>query len=176
MRGMNVNRHVSARLILLSLLASACATQPGPRTREIDFVQGCWVQPNSPNSDIPARLSLTLNEEDAVYAGSLDRAASAGGNLSLSFSGDGASAITSAIFVPADGSDGYLYGSASFTRDTTAGPNDRGRFHLAVFRSDHFKGETLVVEASKDRLKLSSGTIAQGPLRTLFDGEPDTCD
>ena len=168
-------RQVPACMIVLSLLASACAT-PGPRTREIHFVQGCWVQQTSPGGEGASTLSLMPNEEDAVYAGDLDRTVSNGGHRSLSFSSDGTFAVMSATLVAADGSGGVVFGSHSFTRDTTAGPNDRARFHLAVFKSNNDAGGTLIVEARKDRLKISYGTVAQGPQHTMFDGKRSVCD
>jgi hypothetical protein len=166
-------RHVSTCAILLSLLASACATL-GPRTSEIDFVQGCWVQQTSPSEETTSTFSVELSEEEAVYYGSLDRPQSAGGNLSLSFSSDGAFALMAATLVLDGGGGGVVYGTHRFTRDVATGPHDRGGIHLAVFKSNEDMGGRLIIEASKDRLKISS-TVGPGS-HTMFDGERDGCD
>jgi hypothetical protein len=164
-------RHVSSAVFLLPLLASACAT-PGPRIGEIAFVQGCWVQRASPGEERDSTLNVELNEEEAAYYGHLDRPQSADGARTLSFSSDGASALIAAVFLLEEG--GTVYGTHSFTRDDTTDPNDREGFNRAVFNSNEDTGGMLIVEASKDRLKISS-TI-EPDQRTMFDGQRADCD
>lgn len=181
MRGMNVNRHVSARIILLSLVASACATQPDPRTHEIDFVQGCWIQKDAPGGTIQAFLRLLPSEADGnetTYSGeiqdvTLDRPGDP--MEGVSFARDGSSASWWILLgsYSDDPDVTVVPGGAHDTFERTYNPAlDSGRHqYRAVFRSIYVPDGTLVVESTAEQLK-----ITRNGVETIFYGERDGCD
>lgn len=172
---MNIARKIVSALVLF--VASACAMSgPSLRATEIEFVWGCWVAKNTPGGQPLAFLRLLPSEDRSSYVGHLQNLEFESSRLFFGFKRDGSYAELSSPL--GDDSLDVIPGHVRkmYSRIRHPAGQVGARDHLAVFSDLHVPGETLVIEALGERLRISEGTVAQGPVRPLFDGERDGCD